>query len=60
MKAPPQLDAADQYYRQKIRELFERIDNCRYAAKFDAWQTPCWGISDADLQSLKSEYLEDK
>jgi hypothetical protein len=55
------LDIKLQQAQQEVaREIFEWLDNHRYLATFDAWQTKCWGISDSDLEDGKSQYLEEK
>ena len=55
--AQAQLDKADQHYRQKIRELFERIE-----ANSETHFHSYYGVKVRlhKWQSLKSEYLEDK
>ena len=54
-----QRDADAEWYEEEEREIFEEIDNHRYRATFDAWQTKCWGISDNDLQELKDKFLKE-
>jgi hypothetical protein len=56
------IDNAKQLIQQAkeevARDIFEWLDNHRYPATFDAWQSKCWGVSDADLEEGRAKFIK--